>query len=179
MATSEQSVVGIYESTDQAEKAVQQLDQGGFPINQISIVGKNLQSEKKINGFLTKDDAAKSAARVGAWTGCIFGLLAGAASLWVPSVGRVIVAGPLAAGIPRSLEGAAAGGASAGLLGMLLGWGISKKHVLEYLRNVKAGEYVLVCYGSAVQVKKANAILKTTKPGELNVHNEPALVGAH
>jgi hypothetical protein len=177
---SEKSVIGIYQSMDQAEKAVRTLDQGGFPIKQVSIVAKNLQSEKKITGFVTTGDVAKTSARVGAWTGGIFGLLVGAAFLWVPGVGPMIVAGPLAAALLGGIEGAAAGGATTGLLGALVGWGVSKQHVLKYEQSVNAGKYLLICHGSTDEVQKASDILRNgTQPSELQVHGESvAAVGS-
>ena len=84
----ESSVVCLYPSIDAAEEAVQKLGQSGFPIQQVSIITKDLGSEKKVHGFVTSCDVAKSVARTGAWVGGIFGLLVGAAVIWVPGVGR-------------------------------------------------------------------------------------------
>jgi hypothetical protein len=63
----EDSVVCLYPTVDAAEKAVRKLGQGGFPIQQVSILTKDLGSEKKVHGFVTPCDVAKSAARIGAW----------------------------------------------------------------------------------------------------------------
>lgn len=176
MAEQKQSVIGVYNSIDQAESAIQRLNQGGVPIKHVSIVAKNLQSEQKINGFVTTGDVAKSAAGVGAWMGGLFGLLVGAAFLWVPGVGPMIIAGPLSAALLGGLEAAAAGGATAGLLGALVGWGVSKQHIIKYEQSIAAGKYLLIYYGSTAEVNKANDILKATTPSELQVHNE--VVGA-
>ena len=175
MSENNHSVIGVYNTMDQAEKAIQRLDQGGVPIRQVSIVAKNLESEKKITGFVTAGDVAKSAAGVGAWTGGLFGLLVGAAFLWVPGVGPMIIAGPLAAALIGSLEGAAAGGATGGLLGALMGWGVSQQHILKYEQSVNAGKYLLVYHGSDDEVNKANDILKATAPSDLKVHGEAAV----
>ena len=74
----ENSVIGVYENMAAAEEAVRQLDKGGFPIKQISIIGQDLQSEKEVHGFITTGDVAKSGAGTGAWMGGLFGLLIGA-----------------------------------------------------------------------------------------------------
>src|SRR5262245_49931100 len=111
------SVVGTYAHIDQAEEAVQKLGQGGFPIQHVSIIAKDLGTEKKIHGFVTPCDVAKSSARTGAWVGGIFGLLVGAAFLWVPGVGPLIVAGSLTSAMLGGIEGAVAGAAAAGVLG--------------------------------------------------------------
>jgi hypothetical protein len=170
MTAIQQSVVGVYDTMDQAEKAVQQLDHDGLPITQVSIVAKSLESERRIHGFITAGDVAQSSACVGAWTGGVFGLLLGAAFLWVPGIGPLIIAGPLAAALLGSLEGAAAGGATVGLLGALVGWGISKQHILKYEQSVNTGKFILIYHGSAAEVTRANDVLKGTKPGELQIH---------
>jgi len=170
MATNKQSVVGVYDSMARAEEAVQRLDREELPIKQISIVARNLMSENRINGFVTTGDVAKTSAGIGAWTGGIFGLLLGAAFLWVPGVGPLIVAGPLAAALVGSLEGAAAGGVTGALLGALAGWGISKRHILKYEQSVAAGKYLLVFHGTADEVARAKEFLETTKPAGLESH---------
>jgi hypothetical protein len=166
----ENSVVGVYAHLDQAEEAVRELGQGGFPIQHVSIIAANLGSEKKVHGFVTSCDVAKSSARTGAWVGGIFGLLVGSAFLWLPGVGPLIVAGSLASALLAGVEGAVAGAAVTGLLGWLTSLGISKQQILKYEEVVKAGKYLLVAHGSADDVKKAKAILEKTKPAELNVH---------
>jgi hypothetical protein len=170
----ENSVVGVYTDMDAAEDAVRQLGQGGFPIQHVSILAQDLGSESKIHGFVTSCDVAKSTARTGAWVGGIFGLLTGAAFLWVPGVGPLVVAGSLASVLLGGLEGAVAGAAVTGLLGWLTSLGISKQHILKYEQSVKAGKYLVIAHGGPDDVAKAKQILAGTKPAELNVHGKAA-----
>ena len=79
----EHCVVGVYDVMSKAEEAIRKLDRTGFPIKQVSIVGQNLQSEKEVHGYVTAGDIAKGGAGTGAWVGGLFGLLIGAAFLWV------------------------------------------------------------------------------------------------
>jgi hypothetical protein len=170
----EDSVVAIYPHIDQAEEAVQQLGKGGFPIDHVSIIAKDLGTEKKVHGFVTSCDVAKSSARTGAWVGGIFGLLVGAAFLWVPGVGPLIVAGSLSSALLGGVEGAVAGAAISGTFGWLAGLGISKQHILKYEESVKAGKYLVIAHGSTEDVTKARGILAGTRPAELTVHGQAA-----
>src|SRR5215470_15231081 len=170
----EQSVVGIYGHIDSAEDAVKKLGEGGFPIDHVSIIAKDLGSEKKVHGFVTSCDVAKASARTGAWVGGIFGLLVGAAFVWVPGVGPLVVAGSLTSALIGGLEGAAAGAALTGVLGWLSALGISKEHILKYEESVKAGKYLVIAHGSADEVAKARQILQGTSPSELTLHGESA-----
>src|SRR5262249_55670770 len=54
----ESSVVAVYDHLDQAEEAVQALGKGGFPVDKTSIIARNLQTEKKVHGFVTSCDVA-------------------------------------------------------------------------------------------------------------------------
>jgi uncharacterized membrane protein len=164
------SVVGVYSSVADAEEAIEKLNNDGFPINQVSIVAQDLESEKQVHGFVTAGDIAKGGAVSGAWMGGIFGLLVGAAFLWVPGFGPLLVAGPLAAALLAGIEGTVAGAAGGGLLGALLGWGISKKHILKYEEVIKGGDYLVIAHGSEEEVKRAHAVLDNTKADELNMH---------
>ena len=166
----ESSVVGIYAHIDQAEEAVQKLGQGGFPIQHVSIIAKDLGTEKKIHGFITPCDVAKSSARTGAWVGGIFGLLMGAAVVWIPGLGPLVVAGSLTSALLGGLEGAVAGAAVTGVFGWLASLGISKQHILKYEESVKAGKYLVIAHGTPEEAQKARAILAGTGPSELNVH---------
>jgi uncharacterized membrane protein len=167
---SEQSVVGVYRTMDEAEEAARALDRAKFPVNQISIVTKDISSEKKVHGYVTACDVSKSGAKQGAWLGGIFGLLVGAAFMWVPGVGPVVVAGSLAAALAGGVEGALAGSALGGILSGLAAWGISKQHILKYEEVVRAGKFLLVAHGSPADVEKARGVLSGTGAAELTAH---------
>jgi hypothetical protein len=168
------SIIGVYDTLAQAEEAIGTLDRGGFPIRQVSIVASDLTNERKINGYVTVGDVATQGAGTGAWLGSLFGLLVGAAFIWVPGFGPLVVAGPLAAVIAGGVEGAVAGAAGGGLLGALVGWGVSKEHVLKYEENLKGGKYLLVANGSSDEVARGAEILRTTAPAELTQRDMPA-----
>jgi uncharacterized membrane protein len=170
----ESSIVVVYSTLDDAEAAVKKLGEGGFPIQHVSIIAKDLGSEKKVHGFVTSCDVAKSTARTGAWVGGIFGLLVGAAFVWVPGLGPLIVAGSLASALMGGIEGAVAGAAFSGMLGWLASLGISKQHIIKYEENVKAGKYLLIAHGAPDDVAKAERLLQGSKSEEVNRHSQVA-----
>src|SRR5580658_8857508 len=126
----ESSIVVVYSHLDEAEEAVKKLGEGSFPVQRVSIIAKDLGTEKKVHGFVTSCDVAKTSAKTGAWVGGIFGALVGAAFIWVPGVGPLIVAGSLASALLGGIEGAVAGAAFSGMLGWLASLGISKQHII-------------------------------------------------
>ncbi|MGO0122450.1 general stress protein [Desulfothermobacter acidiphilus] len=164
----EKSVVAIYETVDAAEAAVKKLIEQGFPAQRVSVIARDLGSgTEKVHGFAITGDVAKSGAGIGAWVGGIFGLLVGAGFFWLPAVGPVLVAGSLTS---LFLGGLAAGAAEGGLLGALIGLGMSHNHVAKYEEKLKEGKCLVVAHGSAEEVAKAKDVLKATSPEELEEH---------
>jgi hypothetical protein len=166
------SAIGTYDNMNQAEEAVHALDRGNFPIKQVSIVAQDLESEHEVQGFITAGDVALSGAGTGAWAGGLFGLLIGAAFIWVPGFGPLLVAGPLAAALLAGAEGAVAGAAGGGILGALIGWGVSRKHIIKYEEKLKGGKYLVIAHGTPGEVAEAHKILEETEPDELHLHSD-------
>lgn len=164
------SVIHVYDNMEAVESAIRKLDHERFPIKQVSVVTRDMESRKEVHGFVTSGDMAKSGAGTGAWVGGLFGLLIGAAFIWVPGFGPLFVAGPLAAALLGGLEGAIAGATGGGVLGALLGWGVSKQQIIKYEERLQAGNYLLIAHGTADEIKQARLILQDTHPVEVNVH---------
>jgi len=112
--TNPNAIVAIYDSHAQAEEAVSQLKRAGFDMTKLSIVGKDYHTEENVIGYYHAGDRMKYWGKMGAFWGGFWGLLFGAAFFFVPGIGPVLVAGPLAAAIVGALEGAVVvGGLSA------------------------------------------------------------------
>jgi hypothetical protein len=118
-------VIAVFDDLDGAQGAVERLAAAGFSVDRISIIGKDLQSEIRVDGLVTTGDIAGPSAATGAWVGGLFGLLAGTALLFVPGAGPLIVLGPLAAAAVGAAEGALIGSG----VGAVLGHFVSKKHI--------------------------------------------------
>jgi uncharacterized membrane protein len=163
----QQSTVHTFHSMIEAENAVKHLIDQKFPKNQISIVTQNIETEKQIHGYVSVGDVAKETSATGAWLGGLFGLLAGAAFIFVPGVGPLIVAGPFAAALLGGAEGVLVGATSGGLLGALLGWGVSREHILKYEESIKTGDYLVIANGDEAQVSQARSILDGTTASQV------------
>lgn len=166
MSESTDAVVGVYDSMKDAEAAVRALLEQGVPADQVSIVGQDLHSETEVHGFVSTGDVAKTGAKTGAWVGGLFGVLTGAAVLFVPGVGALIVLGPLAAGALAAAEGAAAGGG----LGAVLGHFLAKRHVPKFSRHLEAGKYLVLRHQP--QASDAQMLQQHTTPIEVDHHED-------
>jgi hypothetical protein len=167
----EHSVVGMYETMAQAEEAVHTLERAGFPVKHVSVVTQNLASDQGIHGFIAPgDDLTPRSAATGAWVGGLVSVLIGAAFLWLPGFGPLLVVGRLAALLLAGVEGALAGAATGGLLGALANWGIAEEHILDYEKRLQEGKHLVIAYGTNEEVSRAHAILQSATTGALRVH---------
>lgn len=164
------AIVSIYHSHAAAEAAVKRLQEAGYNMKKLSIVARDYHTEQHIVGFFNTGDRMKYWGKLGAFWGGLWGLLFGGAFFWVPGIGPVLVAGPLASAIVAGLEGAVVGSGLSALGAGLYGLGIPKNSVLKYEVALEAGKYVLVAHGTNEEAAKARAILEVTEPAELDEH---------
>jgi hypothetical protein len=167
------TVIAVYPDHASAEDAVRRLQADGIDMKNVSIIGKDFQAVEKPLGFVTPGSVAKDGAKVGAWSGGLFGLLIGAAFLIVPGVGPVVIAGPLAAALLGGAEGALGGAAFGGLMGALVGLGVSKDKAIRYESEVKAGKFLVTLQGDAAQIERARYFVDNDAAESSEVVEQP------
>lgn len=91
----EHFVVAIYDSHTAAEVAVKALQTSGLDMRQLSIVGKDFQTEEHAVGFYTTGDRMKFWGGRGAFWGTMCGMLFGSSFFLIPAIGPLVVMGPL------------------------------------------------------------------------------------
>lgn len=153
--TGQDMVVGTFDTHDQAEQVVRRLIDAGVPANHVSILTRGLQMREQIQGYVTAGDVAAEGARTGVWTGGLFGLLAGTAFLWAPTLGPLLILGPLATAGVGALEGGAVGG----LLGALLGKQMEKDRVAKIQTALEGGKFVVVVHGPPQELELVRRVM--------------------
>ena len=103
---SKNSVAAIYETHEQAEKAIKDLQEAGVNMKSLSIVGRDTHTEEHVVGYYTAGDRMKHWGGVGAFWGGFWGLLFGSGLFFIPGLGPILAAGPIVAWIVAALEGA-------------------------------------------------------------------------
>lgn len=168
-ATKNSTLLAVYSDHTAAENAVKLLQKNGMKMDQLSIVGQDFKTIEQPIGFLTTGSVACDGARVGAWTGGFFGILAGAAFLIVPGIGPLIIAGPLAATLLGGIEGAIAGSAVGALTGALVSLGFSKNEAIRYESQIKAGKFLVTLKGDSEQIERARKLVADDNAESVNV----------
>ncbi len=152
-----QTIAGLFDRYDDAQRAVKDLEAAGVPHRDISIVAHD--SRDKANAETVASDAAADAgagAGVGAVIGGAGGLLAGLGLLAIPGLGPVVAAGWLVATAVGAAGGAAIGGVAGGLVGALTQAGVPEEDAHIYAEGVRRG-------GSLVTAKVDDGLVATAR----------------
>jgi len=122
------TIVGVFESQEQARTVIDDLLRAGVLQQQISFLGAQA-AENKDAKILGKDAAA------GALVGGVGGLLLGLAALAVPGIGPMLAAGPLA----TTLIGVGVGATGGALIAALHEMGVPESDAKVYEERVRGG----------------------------------------
>lgn len=124
------TIVGVFQSRREAERAIQELPRAGFPDDWIGIVSPAGQADQVLTPAA---DGAAAGVLVGGSVGALAGL---AATVIMPlAAGPVIVGG--------ILTGAAGGAAVGGMSGLLLGVGVAVGDAQRYEAELGGGRTVV------------------------------------
>lgn len=166
------SVVAIYDTHEQAEHAIKELQEGGVDMKNLSIAARNTHTDEHVVGYYNAGDRMKYWGKVGAFWGGFWGLLLGSAAFAIPGIGPILVAGPLVGWIIAGLEGAAVVGGVSAVGAGLVSIGIPKDSVLKYEVALKTDKFMLVVHGTSDEVAKAKDIIAGTEHSYYKVHGE-------
>jgi hypothetical protein len=173
--STENSVVAVYHTHADADRAVKELQRGGVDMHKLSIVGKGYHTDEQVVGYYNAGDRMKYWGKVGAFWGGFWGLLFGSALFIIPGLGPILVAGPLVAWIVAGLEGAVELGALGALGAGLFSIGIPKDSIVKYETALKTDQFVLIAHGTAAEVAKAKEIIDSTNPLNSTLHTAEAV----
>jgi hypothetical protein len=166
--------VAIYKSHLEAEAAVKQLQQAGFDMKQLSIVGRDYQNDEQVVGYYNAGERMKYWGKTGAFWGGIWGMLFGSALFLIPGVGPLVMAGPVVAWIVAALEGAVVVGGLSALGAGLYSLGIPKDSIVQYESALKAGKFVVIAHGSPGEAAHAQSIINDTSAERWQHHSAPS-----
>ena len=204
MMTQHNVVVAIYKSHTEAEVAVKELQQSGFDMKKLSIVGRDQPVDEHVIGYYNAGDRMKCWGKMGIFLGMVFG----SAFSLVPGAGLLLVAGPLAGWLVGALGGAVLVGGLSAIGAGFYSLGIPTDSILQYRKDLKTGtsvmianksdsgpvsrlkqalttdKFVMIAHGSAWESIHAREIISYSNPEALeerqpsHISQELHLVGA-
>ncbi|WP_071190162.1 general stress protein [Trichormus sp. NMC-1] len=152
--------IGVFSHQRDAESALRELRNAGFPMTQVSLIAKDGNIREKSGIGNKADEGLKAGAATGGALGGLGGLLVGLGALAIPGVGPVIAGGAVATALATTLTGGAVGAAVGGIAGGLVGLGIPEERARIYSDRFQKGDYLLIVDGTEAQIHQAQNILQ-------------------
>lgn len=174
MENKKTAVFGIYPTSAQAERAVDDLVRAGFPSGDISVLLQDYRGTKDFAHH--KDTKAPEGTTTGVTAGGVvggtLGILAGIGAIAIPGLGPFIAAGPIMAG----LAGLGVGGAVGGVIGALIGFGIPEYEAKRYEGRIRNGGVLLSVHcDTSDEIDRAKQVLKATGAEDISSAGETSV----
>ncbi|KAM3094926.1 hypothetical protein ACKFKG_14875 [Phormidesmis sp. 146-35] len=159
-------VIGLFSNRETAGKALDRLVLSGFPIAQAFLIGHDGEyTESTVSSDLAASPIGaitgtatglKKGFVLGNLIGGTSGLLLGAGLLALPGVGQVV----LSSAIAFTLLSGGICTAAGGLVGALIGLGLTSEQAKKYSQQVANGNILLIVEGTAQEIDRAQQLLK-------------------
>lgn len=160
-------VSGLYDSYDDARKAVKALEDAGVPSDDISIVSRKDGKEDVEGQGNNAAEGAGTGAGIGALAGGAGGLLTGLGMLAIPGVGPVVAAGWLVATAVGAVAGAVVGGAAGGIVGAMIESGVPEQDAHVYAEGVRRGGSIVTAKVEDDKVAASQALVNSAQAVDL------------
>lgn len=140
-------VVASYPTYEQAQNAVDRLSDTSFPVEQTSIIGRDLSRIEQVTGRMTKARATLMGAATGAWFGLLIGVFIG-----------IFAIGPVWLGL--ALGGIVIGAIWGAVFGLVAQWATGGRRDFSSASSIVAARYeVTVANGYADRARQLLAQL--------------------
>jgi uncharacterized protein (TIGR02271 family) len=157
--TGGKAVFCICQREEQASRIVDELKDGGFSNEDISVMFADQKGTKDFahEKHTKAPEGAVTGAAAGGLLGGGLGWLAGVGTLAIPGIGPFVAAGPLMA----ALGGAAFGASTGGIVGALIGVGMPEYEAKRYENKLREGNVLVSVHSdSADETRRAKAIFE-------------------
>lgn len=184
-----QRAVGTFSNYEVTDIALRDLHKNNFPMEQISLVGNEINNEVEVTGVNTSEnlvdvgnlrtdknkagETATDGAIAGISVGGFTGLLIGLGAIAIPGLGPIMLAGAAATALATTISGGVIGGAIGSLAGGLVGLGIPADRAKVYSDLVSKGNYLLIVEGSHRDIILAEKIFTNHKINNWFVYEIP------
>jgi len=148
------TIVGVYATHEKAIEAVEELKRAGYPIQQVSLIGKAAIIDDFIH--VKHNRWVKNApVIIGAILGPILGILTGVKIFAIPALGFLFGIGA----VLGALAGFSLGIAGGGVVTLLATLVIKSRSVLKYHEHIEEKGFQVIAHGNIEEVNKAKEIL--------------------
>ncbi|GAP97571.1 hypothetical protein [Leptolyngbya sp. NIES-2104] len=162
--TQRRQVIGMFLTREEAGQSLDRLVLAGFPIAQTFLIGRDSNQSTVLTEFSASDFGAITGTATGLKKGFVLGnliggtsgLLLGASLLALPGVGAVLMSSAIAFTLLSGGIGTAAGG----IIGAMIGLGLTTEQAKQYSQYVAKGYILLMIEGTTHEIDRAQQLLK-------------------
>ncbi len=147
----------MFDDTNQARRAVAELESAGFTSSEVSMVAR--AGDDGVDDY-TDSSGAATGAEIGGVAGAGAGILAALGMLAIPGIGPVVAAGVLATTLVTATGGAVAGG----LIGALTDYGVDRADADVYAEGIRRGGSLVTVRADDSRWQQADTILRRHGP---------------
>ena len=148
------TTIGVYDTHEKAIQAVEELKRAGFPVQQVSLIGKAVIIDELIH--VKHNRRIKNVpAYIGAILGPILGILTGVKLFAIPGFGFLFGIGA----VLGALAGFSLGIVGGGILSLIAILVIKSRSVLKYHEHIEEKGFQVIAHGNNEEVNKAKEIL--------------------
>lgn len=162
-------VIGLFDDYDQADQALQALDEADFDHEKLSVLFRKDSAPHQFEEVDQLTEKIRGGAVGGSIAGGIAGLLIGVGAISLPGLGLAIASGTLGTILASTAAGAGAGAATGGLVGALIGLGVSQDRAEAYAEGVKRGGVLLILEAEDERAEMAETIME--KAGAVDIED--------
>lgn len=140
------TVIGLFLERENAEQAIDALNEADFTKNEVSILASEEVVEDVVDDERRESavESAGAGALGGTALGGLVGLIAGASTLVIPGIGPALAFGTWATVLGTTAAGAGIGAAYGGFVGALIGFGVAEEQTHIYVEGVERGGIILL-----------------------------------
>ena len=154
------TVIAAYDTHEQAEGAVRELNKSGFDMKKLSIVAEGYRTEEYPLGFYSSADRAKAWSGIAAFWGAVWGMVVATLTFWWEPLPLLIApTTPFLQILEGALVGAVLAGGIAALGALAVSWSKPGESRLKYERRFGADSYLVVAHGGSNDIEQARSIM--------------------
>jgi hypothetical protein len=159
--------LGVFAKTQELEQAIKELKASGYPMEKVSIIGKDVKQdtvagEAQTSNKIGDQDVDATGAVGDTLTATTWGsLLIGLSGLAIPSLGAILAAGSVGVALVASIAGVAVGvNANENLVRSLTDLGIPENKARMYSDRLQQSYYLIILDGTDTEIDHAASILR-------------------
>lgn len=165
-------MVGLFNTYQDAEQALRELQNIGIPREQISIIARDEVLRERVLGEESQAQHVGAGAVGGTAVGGLGGLLIGLSAITIPGLGPIVTTGTILTAIGSTAAGAGIGAATGGIIGALTSAGIPEMDAHVYAESIRRSNIVVTAEAQEEQAQQVQQAFDRAHAVDVNARRD-------